>query len=144
QAIVRDGEGATKFVSIRVNGAPTDGDAHHIANVIATSPLVKTAFYGNDANWGRILAALGRSGVAIEPDRCALHVDVGQADARLEMLQLVDGGTPTKYAESDAAARFAAPEIDVTVDLGLGDGAAVVWTSDLSHDYVSINADYRT
>ncbi|MCA9982415.1 MAG: bifunctional ornithine acetyltransferase/N-acetylglutamate synthase, partial [Anaerolineales bacterium] len=144
QAIVRDGEGATKFVSIRVNGAPTDGDAHHIANVIATSPLVKTAFYGNDANWGRILAALGRSGVAIEPDRCALHVDGGQAGARLGALQLVDGGTPTKYAESDAAARFAAPEIDVTVDLGLGDGAAVVWTSDLSHDYVSINADYRT
>ena len=144
QAIVRDGEGATKFVSIRVNGAPTDGDAHHIANVIATSPLVKTAFYGNDANWGRILAALGRSGVAIEPDRCALHVDGGQAGARLGTLQLVDGGTPTKYAESDAAARFAAPEIDVTVDLGLGDGAAVVWTSDLSHDYVSINADYRT
>jgi glutamate N-acetyltransferase/amino-acid N-acetyltransferase len=144
QAIVRDGEGATKFVSIRVNGAATDADAHHIANVIATSPLVKTAFYGNDANWGRILAAVGRTGVDILPERCALLVDGGEGGARLGALQLVDGGTPTQYAEADAAARFAAPEIDVHVQLGLGEGAAVVWTSDLSHDYVSINADYRT
>jgi glutamate N-acetyltransferase/amino-acid N-acetyltransferase len=71
-------------------------------------------------------------------------VDGGEGGARLGALQLVDGGTPTQYAEADAAARFAAPEIDVHVQLGLGEGAAVVWTSDLSHDYVSINADYRT
>jgi glutamate N-acetyltransferase/amino-acid N-acetyltransferase len=145
QAIVRDGEGATKFVAIHVRGAKSAEEAHRGANTIATSPLVKTAFFGNDANWGRILAAIGRSGIAVEPSRCALFVTGGSGVGdRLPELQLVAGGTPLAYAEADAAARFAQPEIDIRVDLGLGDGEATVWTCDLSHDYVSINGDYRS
>jgi glutamate N-acetyltransferase/amino-acid N-acetyltransferase len=145
QAIVRDGEGVTKFVTVRVHGAKSDAEAHAAANTIATSPLVKTAFFGNDANWGRILAAVGRSGSLIEPARCNLYVSGGAtSNERMGELQLVAGGTPLPYAEEDASARFAQPEIDVRVDLGLGDGEAIVWTCDLSHDYVSINGDYRS
>ena len=145
QAIVRDGEGVTKFVTIRVQGAASDADAHLAANTIAISPLVKTAFFGSDANWGRILMAVGRSGAAVDPDRCALYVSGGPADGqRMPELQLVAQGQPLAYAEADAAARFAQPELDVRVDLGLGDGQAVVWTCDLSHEYVSINGDYRS
>ena len=145
QAIVRDGEGVTKFVSIHVHGAKSAEEAHRAANTVATSPLVKTAFFGNDANWGRILAAVGRAGTSVEPARCALYVTGGSAAGnRLPELQLVDGGTPTPYAEDDAAARFAQSEIDVRIDLGLGDGEATVWTCDLSHEYVSINGDYRS
>jgi glutamate N-acetyltransferase/amino-acid N-acetyltransferase len=145
QAIVRDGEGVTKFVTIHVHGAATAEEAHRAANTIATSPLVKTAFFGSDANWGRILAAVGRAGITIDPPRCALYVTGGpQPGQRLPELQLVAGGTPLGYAEADAAARFAQPELDVRVDLGLGDGEATVWTCDLSHEYVSINGDYRS
>ena len=145
QAIVRDGEGVTKFVTIHVNGAEDNAAAHHAANTIATSPLVKTAFYGSDANWGRILAAVGRAGIRVEPDKCALYVTGGEDSLqRMPDLQLVAGGTPLTYQEADAAARFALPEIDVRVELGLGYGSATVWTSDLSHDYVSINGDYRS
>lgn len=145
QAIVRDGEGATKFVAIHVHGAKSKAEAHNAANTIATSPLVKTAFFGNDANWGRILAAAGRSGSTIDPTRCALFVTGGPVPGeRMPELQLVAGGTPLPYAEADAAARFKQPEIDVRLDLGLGDGEATVWTCDLSHDYVSINGDYRS
>ncbi len=145
QAIVRDGEGVTKFVTIQVQGAASDADAHLAANTIAISPLVKTAFFGSDANWGRILMAVGRSGAAVDPDRCALYVSGGPADGqRMPELQLVAQGQPLAYAEADAAARFAQPELDVRVDLGLGDGQAVVWTCDLSHEYVSINGDYRS
>jgi glutamate N-acetyltransferase/amino-acid N-acetyltransferase len=145
QAIVRDGEGVTKFVTIRVHGAASDQEAHRAANTIATSPLVKTAFFGSDANWGRILAAVGRAGIQVDPARCSLFVTGGDArQARLDELQLVAAGMPLAYAEADAAARFAQPEIDVRVDLGLGAGEATVWTCDLSHDYVSINGDYRS
>ncbi|GIV77908.1 MAG: arginine biosynthesis bifunctional protein ArgJ [Litorilinea sp.] len=145
QAIVRDGEGATKFVTIQVNGAISDQEAHQAANTIATSPLVKTAFFGNDANWGRILAAVGRAGIQVEPEKCALFVSGGPAPGQhLPELQLVEAGTPLPYAEADAAERFAQPEIDVRVELGLGQGRATVWTTDLSHEYVSINGDYRT
>lgn len=145
QAIVRDGEGVTKFVTIRVQGAASDAEAHRAANTIATSPLVKTAFFGSDANWGRILAAVGRSGIQVEPARCSLYVAGGPAAGdRLPELQLVARGMPLDYAEADAAARFAQPEIDVRVDLGLGRGEATVWTCDLSHEYVSINGDYRS
>jgi glutamate N-acetyltransferase/amino-acid N-acetyltransferase len=145
QAIVRDGEGATKFVTVQVRGAMSKQEAHAAANTIATSPLVKTAFFGNDANWGRILAAVGRSGSKVDPERCNLFVSGGKdAVNRLPELQLVAGGTPLPYAEADAAERFAQPEIDVRVELGLGDGEATVWTCDLSHDYVSINGDYRS
>jgi glutamate N-acetyltransferase/amino-acid N-acetyltransferase len=145
QAIVRDGEGVTKFVTIHVHGATSDAEAHRAANTIATSPLVKTAFFGSDANWGRILAAVGRAGITIDPTRVALYVTGGATDgARLPELQLVAGGTPLVYAEAEASARFQQAELDVRVDLGLGQGSATVWSCDLSHDYVSINGDYRS
>jgi glutamate N-acetyltransferase/amino-acid N-acetyltransferase len=145
QAIVRDGEGVTKFVTVRIEGAADDAAARRAANTIATSPLVKTAFYGSDANWGRLLAAIGRAGIAIDPERCDLYISGGpDAASHQAELQLVAGGMPTDYAEADAAAIFAQPEIDVRIELGLGDGSATVWTSDLSHEYVSINGDYRT
>jgi len=138
--IVKDGEGATKFVEIVVSGAETAVDAHTVANTIATSPLVKTAFAGSDANWGRILAAAGRAGVAFDQYQTNLWVGVQHTDE----LQLVHQGTPTHYAESDAAAIFAQPEFMIRLDLGRGSARDTVWTCDLSHDYVAINADYRT
>ncbi len=145
QAIVRDGEGATRFVTVRVQGAASDAEAHQAANAIATSPLVKTAFFGGDANWGRILAAVGRAGVQVVPERCNLFINGGpNAATRKGELQLVAGGVPLDYREEEAGAIFAQPEIDVRVELGLGQGAATVWTSDLSYDYVRINGDYRT
>jgi glutamate N-acetyltransferase / amino-acid N-acetyltransferase len=145
QAVVRDGEGVTKFVTIQVNGALSDTEAHAGANTIAASPLVKTAFFGNDANWGRILAAIGRAGIAVEPAQCSLFVTGGATNGeRLAELQLVAAGTPLRYQEADAAARFAQAELDVRVELGLGNGTATVWTCDLSHEYVSINGDYRS
>ena len=145
QAIVRDGEGATKFVTIRVAGAASDADAHEAANTIAISPLCKTAFFGGDANWGRFIMALGRSRARVEPDSCSIQVAGGERGGeRLSPLEILRCGTPTEYAEADAAERFAQPEIDVYVDLGLGVGEATVWTCDLSHEYVTINGDYRT
>jgi glutamate N-acetyltransferase/amino-acid N-acetyltransferase len=145
QAVVRDGEGVTRFVTVQVNGATSGEAAHTAANTIATSPLVKTAFFGGDANWGRILAAVGRAGIAVDPSLAALFIDGGpDAATRLGELQLVEAGEPLRYSEEQATAVFAQPEIDVRVELGLGDGAAVVWTSDLSYDYVRINGDYRT
>jgi glutamate N-acetyltransferase/amino-acid N-acetyltransferase len=140
QQIVRDGEGATKFITIRIRGAASDADARLAAKAVANSPLVKTAFYGGDANWGRILAAVGYSGAAVDPARAGLWIAAGDASP----LQLVRGGQPLDYAEADAGAVFAGPEITVTVDLGLGAGRATVWTCDLSHEYVSINGHYRT
>ncbi|WP_420644159.1 bifunctional glutamate N-acetyltransferase/amino-acid acetyltransferase ArgJ [Candidatus Leptofilum sp.] len=139
--IVRDGEGATKFVEIQVAGAQSEADAHQIANTVATSPLVKTAFAGSDANWGRLLMAAGRAGVAFDQTKINLWIGVQQPDE----LQLVANGTPTEYQEMDAAAVFAEPEFKILLDLGSGGGGtAVVWTTDLSHEYVSINTDYRT
>jgi glutamate N-acetyltransferase/amino-acid N-acetyltransferase len=140
QWIVRDGEGATKFVEIQVTGAASEADAHAIANSIATSPLVKTAFAGSDANWGRILAAAGRAGVPFDQYQVNLWIGAEQA----EELQLVNNGTPTTYRETAAAAIFAQPEFIIRLDLGAGPAASAVWTCDLSHDYVTINADYRT
>jgi glutamate N-acetyltransferase/amino-acid N-acetyltransferase len=145
QAIVRDGEGATKFVAIHVQGAADAAQAHAAANTVATSPLVKTALFGGDANWGRILAAVGRSGAIVEPLRTALYIDGGPMHGpRLGELQLVEAGTPLAYSEAKASTLFAQPEIDLRIELGLGDGGATVWTSDLSYDYVRINGDYRT
>ena len=136
--IVRDGEGATKFVTLHVSGTTDDVAAHQIAQTIATSPLVKTAFAGSDANWGRILAAAGRAGIAFDQNQVSLYIE---GDKRL---QLVAHGTPTAYAEADAAAIFAETAFTVHLDLHAGPGRATMWTTDLSHDYVSINADYRT
>lgn len=138
--VVLDGEGATKFVEIQVTGALSTADAHQIASTIATSPLVKTAFTGSDPNWGRILMAAGRSGITLRQSLLSLWV--GQPGG--DKLQLVAAGTPTAFREADAAAIFAAPSFVVQLDLGLGDNEFTVWTTDLSHEYVSLNADYRT
>jgi glutamate N-acetyltransferase / amino-acid N-acetyltransferase len=140
QAVVRDGEGVTKFVTVNVSGAASNDDAHTIANSIATSPLVKTAFFGNDANWGRILCAAGYAGVDLDPDRADLVIRDNDGGT----VQLVKAGLPTDYQEKDAAAIFAQPEFTIHVTLGLGTGEATVWTCDLSHEYVTINGDYRT
>jgi glutamate N-acetyltransferase / amino-acid N-acetyltransferase len=139
QAIVRDGEGATKFIELTVSGAAGEADALAVAHTVATSPLVKTAFAGSDPNWGRIVAAAGRAGVPLEPNRLSLSVTAGG-----KSLQLVYQGSPTGYPEAEAAALFAQAEFCLRLDLGLGPAETVVWTCDLSHDYVSINADYRT
>ncbi len=142
--IVRNGEGVTKFVTIQVEGAVGDDEAHTVANSIARSPLVKTAFFGHDANWGRILCAVGYSGATVDPTKAHLFIAAGQPEAGNPELQLVDAGTPTAYEEADASAIFAESEISVRVSLGLGSGAATVWTCDFSYEYVSINAEYRT
>lgn len=142
--IVQNGEGVTKFVTVQVQGAASDADAHRAANSIATSPLVKTAFYGSDANWGRILCAVGYSGAQVLPENAELYIAAGEPQAANPELQLVTAGTPTNYAEKDAAAIFAQRDVTVRVALGLGSGSATVWTCDLSHDYVTINGDYRT
>lgn len=138
--IVRDGEGATKFVEIHVSGAHDVEAAHAVAETVATSPLVKTALAGGDPNWGRILAAAGRAGVLLDQSKLALAIaNPGQLS-----LQLVQAGSPTAYLESEAAAIFARPEILIQLDLGQGPAEDTMWTADLSHDYVTINADYRT
>jgi glutamate N-acetyltransferase/amino-acid N-acetyltransferase len=146
QAVVRDGEGVTRFITLHVTGAETRQDAHQIANIIATSPLVKTAFYGGDANWGRILAAAGRAGVDIQPEKTALWYEAGECEPSdgSHGLQLLANGTPLNYDEDAANAIAAGAEVTVTLDLGLGDAPSTVWTCDLSHEYVDINGHYRT
>jgi glutamate N-acetyltransferase/amino-acid N-acetyltransferase len=136
QQIVRDGEGATKFVEVRVTGAVSEGDARKAAMAIANSLLVKTAFFGQDANWGRILAAVGYSGAEVEQDRVSLYFD----DVPMVRGGVFLGGE----AEALGTEVLRKREFRVTVDLRLGAGTAAVYTSDLSHEYVSINADYRT
>jgi glutamate N-acetyltransferase/amino-acid N-acetyltransferase len=134
--IVRDGEGATKFVEIVVKGAMSDADSKKAAMAIANSQLVKTAFFGQDANWGRILAAIGYSGIDIDQDRVLLSFD----DVMVVRNGVFAGGD----AESQATEVLKKKEFTVTVDLQLGTGCASVYTTDLSYDYVKINADYRT
>ncbi|HEY6871472.1 MAG TPA: bifunctional glutamate N-acetyltransferase/amino-acid acetyltransferase ArgJ [Geobacteraceae bacterium] len=134
--IVRDGEGATKFVEITVSGAVSNAEAKQAAMAVANSCLVKTAFFGQDANWGRILAAVGYSGAEVDQDRLALSFD----DVRMVEDGVFVGGD----AESRGTAVLRKKEFAVTVDLRLGNGRATVYTSDLSYDYVKINADYRT
>jgi len=140
QAIVRDGEGATKFVTLDVTGAADDSAARAIARQIATSALVKTAFYGADPNWGRILCAAGYAGIDLDPARLALWLVADDKPA----IHLVADGHPTDYDERAAIALMQKPEWAVRLDLGLGNGAARVWTCDLSHEYVTINGHYRT
>ncbi|MEI6207549.1 MAG: bifunctional glutamate N-acetyltransferase/amino-acid acetyltransferase ArgJ [Desulfuromonadales bacterium] len=134
--IVRDGEGATKFVEVRVRGAEGSDDARKVALAIANSSLVKTAFFGQDANWGRIFAAAGYSGAAVDQSRLSLCFD----DVCMARNGIFAGGD----AEARGTEVLRKKEFTVTVDLGLGVGSATVFTSDLSHEYVSINADYRT
>ena len=133
--IVRDGEGATRVMELEITGARTERDAKLAAHAIATSPLVKTALHGGDPNWGRILAAVGRSGARFSLRRISLHA---------ASLALVIDGQPVAYREKDAAKIFARERVPLRIDLGNGTARAVVLSSDLGHDYVSLNADYRS
>jgi len=134
--IIKDGEGATKFVTITVRGAASNADARKAALAVANSLLVKTAFFGQDANWGRIIAALGYAGVALEQDRVEIRFD----DVVMAKNGIFTGGN----AEAAGTEVLKQPAFTVTVDLHLNSGEATVYTSDLSYDYVRINADYRT
>ena len=137
QAIVRDGEGATKFISIKVEGGQSQAECRQVAYAIAHSPLVKTAFFASDPNLGRILAAVGYAGIAdLDQTRIDLYLD--------EVLVAVQGGRNPAYREEDGQRVMQQSEITVRVMLGRGTAADTVWTCDLSHDYVSINADYRS
>lgn len=133
--IVRDGEGAIRVMEVEVKGARTDRDAKLAAHAIGTSPLVKTALHGGDPNWGRILAAVGRSGARFSPDNVSL--DLGS-------LRVVDKGQPAAYAEKDAARIFSRERVPLTITLGNGPGRAVLLSSDFGHDYIAMNADYRS
>ncbi|OQY07050.1 MAG: bifunctional ornithine acetyltransferase/N-acetylglutamate synthase [Desulfobacteraceae bacterium 4572_123] len=136
RALVKDGEGVTKLVEIKVNGAVSDKDARRIADTVAHSNLLKTAFFGEDANWGRILAAAGRAGAPMEIDRTDVFFD----DAQM----VKDGIGCGKTAEDKAAAVMKKEEFRITIDLKTGTGSASVLTCDFSIDYVKINADYRS
>ncbi|AUW60233.1 bifunctional ornithine acetyltransferase/N-acetylglutamate synthase [Sphingobium sp. SCG-1] len=134
--VVRDGEGASKFIAVHVSGASSDASAHRIALSIANSPLVKTAIAGEDANWGRIVMAVGKAGEPAERDK--LSIRFGGVQVAREGLAVDD------YDEAPVAAHLKGSEIDIDVDLGLGEGRATVWTCDLTHGYIAINADYRS
>jgi glutamate N-acetyltransferase/amino-acid N-acetyltransferase len=136
QLVVRDGEGAAKFITIRVSGALSDDSARRVGLSIANSPLVKTAIAGEDANWGRVVMAVGKAG---EPaDRDTLSIAFGG-------IWTAKNGLPVEgYDEAPVAAHLKGEEIDIAVELGLGDGRAAVWTCDLTHGYIAINADYRS
>ena len=136
QLIVRDGEGATKFITITVAGAEDDQAARRMGLAIANSPLVKTAIAGEDANWGRIVMAVGKSGEKADRDQLSIAMG-GVVIAR-------DGQRVADYDETPVAEHMKGQEITIAVNAGVGDGAAVVWTCDLTHGYISINADYRS
>ena len=134
--VVRDGEGATKLIAITVTGAETDAAAHRIGMSIANSPLVKTAIAGGDANWGRVVMAVGKAGEAAERDLLSIRFGTTEVAAK--------GAVVPGYDEAPVAAHLAGDEVDIAVDIGLGNGRARVWTCDLTHGYISINADYRS
>jgi len=136
QLVVKDGEGATKFVAVTVTGAETDAAARRIALSIANSPLVKTAFAGEDPNWGRIVAAVGKAGEAADRDRLSIRFG--------DIVVAENGWVAPGYREADGAAYMKNAELAVGVDVGVGAGAATVWTCDLTHAYIAINADYRS
>lgn len=134
--VVRDGEGATKFVTINVTGAENDADARKVAMSIANSPLVKTAIAGEDPNWGRVVMAVGKSGAKADRDLLAISFgDIKVAES---------GWVSPSYSEDEAAAYMKDDEITINVDLGLGGGTSTAWTCDLTHEYIRINADYRS
>jgi glutamate N-acetyltransferase/amino-acid N-acetyltransferase len=136
QQVVRDGEGATKFVEVSVTGAASDADAKTHAMSIANSPLVKTAIAGEDPNWGRVVMAVGKSGATADRDLLSIWFgDVLVADK---------GWVSPTYNEADAAAHMKGQSIKITADIGIGSGQATVWTCDLTHGYIDINADYRS
>ncbi len=134
--MVRDGEGATKYVAVRVTGAASDADARTHALAIANSPLVKTAIAGEDPNWGRVVMAIGKSGAAADRDRLTIRFG--------DILVAEGGWVSPGYSEDQGAAYMKAAEIEMSIDIGLGTGSATIWTCDLTHDYISINADYRS
>lgn len=137
QAIVRDGEGATKFITVRVENAKTRDEARQVAYAVAHSPLVKTAFFASDPNLGRLLAAIGYAGIAdLDADILEMYLD--------DVLVAENGGRAASYTEEQGQAVMAKDEITVRIKLHRGQAAATVYTCDLSHDYVSINADYRS
>jgi glutamate N-acetyltransferase/amino-acid N-acetyltransferase len=134
--VVKDGEGASKFIAITVTGAESAAAARRIALSIANSPLVKTACAGEDPNWGRVVMAVGKAGEAADRDRLSIRFgDILVADK---------GWVADGYREEDGAAYMKRAELVVTVDVGVGGGTATVWTCDLTHAYISINADYRS
>lgn len=133
--IAADGEGSTKLVTVNVTGAASEADAETVARAIANSPLVKTAIFGHDANWGRVAAAAGKCGVAFD-QRCV--------DIDLLGVPVCRGGLTVPMDEDDMLRRFESPEVVITVSLGMGEASSRVWTCDLTHDYVTINGDYRT
>lgn len=134
--VVRDGEGASKFITVDVTGADSDASARRVALSIANSPLVKTAIAGEDANWGRVVMAVGKAGEPAERDRLAI---------RFGDTQVARGGLAVEgYDEAPVAAHLKGSEVEIGADLGLGEGRATVWTCDLTHGYISINADYRS
>ncbi len=136
QLVVRDGEGARKFVEISVTGATSDNSARRIGLAVANSPLVKTAIAGEDANWGRVVMAVGKAGEPADRDRLSIGFG-GTWAAR-------DGQPLPDYDEAPVAAHLKGDEISVEIDMGLGEGRATIWTCDLTHEYIAINADYRS
>jgi len=137
QAVVRDGEGATKFITVRVEGGASEADCLAVANTIALSPLVKTACFASDPNWGRILAAVGRAPIA--------DLDVSRVAIWLDQVRVVQhGGLDPEYREAAGAGVVKQDEFTIRVDLGAGSATAELWTCDLSYDYVKINAEYRS
>ena len=136
QQVVRDGEGATKFVEIRVTGAADAADAHRVAMAVANSPLVKTAIAGEDANWGRIVMAVGKSGGRADRDRLSIRFG--------DILVAENGQRAAGYSEDDVSAYMKREDLLIGVDLGIGRAARSVWTCDLTHGYIEINADYRS
>jgi len=136
--VARDGEGATRLVELRITGGETEAQAHRVGDAIACSPLVKTAIHGNDPNWGRVLAAAGYSGEAIEPERVRLWFGDG------DDVQLLDRGLPVAFDAARASSLLKQDPAIVHLDLGLGDESAIVWTCDFSAEYVRINSEYTT
>ncbi len=133
--VVRDGEGATKLITVTVAGAADEADAESVAFAIANSPLVKTAIFGADANWGRVAMAIGKAPATVDPALVRI---------RFAGILTCDGGTAVPFSEEAAAVALAAEDVEIAVDLGLGSGRATVWTCDLSYDYVKINGEYRS
>ncbi|MFP3370197.1 bifunctional glutamate N-acetyltransferase/amino-acid acetyltransferase ArgJ [Pseudomonas sp. SIMBA_068] len=137
QAIVRDGEGATKFVTVQVNGGGNHQECLDVGYAVAHSPLIKTALFASDPNWGRILAAVGRAGVP--------ELDVSLIDVYLDSVCIASkGGRNPSYTEAQGSAVMAQEEITIRIELGRGQCSETIWTTDLSHEYVKINAEYRT
>ena len=134
--VVRDGEGATKFVEVMVTGAENDEDAKTVGLAIANSPLVKTAIAGEDPNWGRIVMAVGKSGAAADRDKLTIRFG--------DILVAEEGWVADSYTEEAGASYMKAQDLKISVDLGLGSGTSTVWTCDLTHGYITINADYRS